>query len=143
MKQIRTYEKSSTLCTCSDFSKSRIKIVYDLIYDYLTELSVEDEDALCNLQMKIDKEKIAMPTEIYEKFQWFIEEHLEPFVYNPEEAFGAFHSEENGCFDEDGVFHIKEGRVIVSVLEFMDAICKKQKALERFAMDELYPILVS
>ena len=57
---------------------------------------------------------------------------------------GLYVAQELGYFDEDHVFHLKdEAATFKHMGLFLEKICNVQKQVEKFGIEELYPILVS
>lgn len=62
----------------SDFTKSRIMLCYELILDYIHDDNVKSEECFCEMVSKVAKQKIAIPDEIYNSIDTFIQENIAP-----------------------------------------------------------------
>lgn len=148
-----TTKKSSKVavqtCNCrsklvlNDFSKDAVFKCYSLMKSYLTGEDVEDKDAFCKMSDEVNKYRICIPPELFDKISNFIDNELSPIVYAPYETFSDCYLDDIGEFDENDCFHIYEGEEIRFACGFFDTIFNIEKSLDELAMREFYPLLVA
>lgn len=127
----------------TDFNKGAIFHVYSLLKDYLHSDDVQCEEAYCELITEIDKYKITMPSEVFDKIYAFVEDCIEPIVYKPQEVFRECYTEEIGNLDENRVFRVHniEGTEKM-IINYMFKLVEIEQELDEFATSELFPYLV-
>lgn len=137
-------EEKNVSTTYSDFVKENIQKGYDLMIDYITSDDVEDENEYCKMRAELSKLQIVIPTEIFDKMEKCADDLLEPIIYDHDNFFAELYTEELGYFDEDHAFHLKSEEATFKHMGlFLEKIWDVQKKIERFGMEELYPVLVS
>ena len=127
---------------CSELGKENIQKCYELLKDHIASMEVEDEQRLADLTSEIDKLKLAIPPEIYEKIEIFIKEEFFPMVYEYERVFEALHKKEYGEYDENHTFCVKrEEEMQKIIMEYFKILLSVDEKLEKFASEELAPLV--
>lgn len=128
----------------SDFVKKQIHLAYREIKDYLHSEDIEDEDIYIKMRNRLDYLKISIPKDIYGKIVDFADEYLEPIIYENDKVFANFYTEDIGHMGDDGSFHIDTKEQFLKLYgRFIEVIINIENKFDEFAMNELYPILVS
>ena len=129
---------------CSDFVKNNIKDCYNLMIDFLHSDECENEEVYCKMREELRKYRIAVPKDLFAKIEECVDTYLDPIIYDHNNFFAELYTEDMGCFDEDSIFHLKDETSTLKHLGlYLDKMIKVEKAIESFAMKELYPILVN
>lgn len=137
-------EETKMKVVYSDFVKENIQKGYDLMMDYICSEEVEDENEYCKMREELSKLRVAIPKVVYDKIEKCADDYLEPIIYDYENFFAELYTDELGYFDEDHVFHLKdEAATFKHMGLFLEKIYGVQKQIEKFGIEELYPILVS
>ena len=128
----------------TDFVKRNVGKAYELLIDFIRSEDVENEDAYCKMRMELKKLKVAIPKDIYDKIEDIADEYLDPIIYDNQNFFAELYTEEIGYFDEKETFHMRDEAATFKFLElFLIKIRDVEKKIEKFGMEEIYPILVS
>ena len=128
----------------SEFVKNNIKEAYKFLREVCYKNVFLREEPYIDMAMGLDALRICIPKEIFEKIEKFIEEKIEPMVYDTENFLADTYDDTMGYFDVDHEFHFvdEDARTRQFVLR-MKKIFGVQEELEEFAMREFYPILVN
>lgn len=127
----------------TDFNKNAILRCYELMKDYLHDDAMEDEECFSQMFAEIEKQRIAIPREVYEKIGQFIDENLAPIVYEREETYSECYSEDIGFYNEEGIWEVRDEESMKRMcMAFIMRTMEIEQALDKFAMDELHPLLV-
>lgn len=128
----------------SNFVKEKIYRCYELMLNYLAEKNFEDEAPYCEMRNEIIKMKVCIPKVIFEKITAFIDENLDPIVYDHDNYFSEVYTEDFGYRDEDGVFHFtvkNEEEMRKHVGLYFEKLFELMDRVEEFGMKEIYPVL--
>lgn len=126
----------------SDVSKMSIQKCYDILKDYLHSDDVENEECYVEMRMEIDKLKISIPNDIFQKIVEFIDKEIDPIIYESDKVFASLYTEEYGFMDGAGVFHIKGEEEFKQILgKHIEIMIGIENKLDEFAVSELAPIL--
>lgn len=126
----------------NNFEKQNVVSVYGMIKDFIHDFKggQEDIDRLEKLLFDVSKYKIAINEDIYNLILGFIEDELIPMIYERDEVFKEMLSY---GYIKDGMHHLdNEEELEGFALEFYKVLYLKEEALEEFAMENLYPLLV-
>lgn len=127
----------------SDFVKTNIKKCYDMMMDYLLSDDVDNEEVYCSMRMEIGKMSVCIPDEIYSKITEFVDNNLEPIIYDHDNYFSELYTEEIGYYDEEHRFCMKDENATRKFLGlYLQKIFEIKTNLEQFGKKELYPILI-
>ena len=127
----------------TDFNKNAILRCYELMKDYLHDDAMEDEECFSQMFAEIEKQRIAIPGEVYEKIGQFIDENLAPIVYEREETYSECYSEDIGFYNEEGIWEVRDEESMKRMcMAFIMRTMEIEQELDKFAMDELHPLLV-
>lgn len=126
----------------SESCKRSIQKCYDILKDYLHSDEVENESNYAQMRLEIDKHKISIPDDIFKQIINFIDEKIEPIIYDYEKVFASLHTEEYGYTDDSGVFHVKGEKEFIQILgKRIQIIMDIEGQLDEFVMKVLSPIL--
>lgn len=136
-------EKGKMTVRYSEFVKGNIMKCYDLIMEYLHSDEIESEEVFCKMRANVHKLKVGIPKDIFDKIEDCVDTHVEPMIYD--EAFWAeLYTEDIGYYDDENTFHLlSEEAIYKQAGLFYSKIFEVERKVEEFAMEELYPILVS
>lgn len=127
----------------SDFNKNVILHCYEIMKDYLHDEEMENENCFSDMYAEIEKLRIAIPQDVYDKICTFIDENLAPIIYERIETFSECYTEKIGFFNEDGVWQVKtEEGMKEMCMAFLMKTMEIEQHLDEFAMTELHPLLV-
>ena len=127
----------------TDFNKNAILRCYELMKDYLHDDQMEHEECFSQMFTEIEKQRIAIPGEVYEKICQFIDETLAPIVYEREETYPECYSDDIGFYNEEGIWEVRDEESLKRMcMAFIMRTMEIEQALDKFAMDELHPLLV-
>lgn len=140
-KAMEKDQKSVT--TMTDFSRQAIMRCYVLMKDFLRRgiENVAAEEEFLNMRQAIEMQKIAIPETIYCQLIEAVG-FLEPIVYEPQTTFACCYSDSLGYFDDEGVWHIRDGKETHFVANFISALLEIERDLDEYAMKNFYPALV-
>lgn len=100
-----------------------------------------DDEALGELHTQLDYNRLGMPTQIQDKIDLFVKEHLQPMVDEPDIVFADCNK--IGYMDEDGNQHLEtEEDAIRLSCTFYWTLHEIEEAWDEFAMEELHPYLM-
>lgn len=140
---VEEIKEEDNMTTYSDFVKSNIKEAYKLVMDFIKSDDIESEERYCEMRSNLETLKVAIPKEIYVKLINFVDEKLDPIIYDNDNYFAELHTEEFGYLDEENCFHLKDEQATYKFLGlFMSMVCKLINEFEDFGMKELYPVLI-
>lgn len=139
----KTMKKAKPSSSITDFNIAHIFECLEHMRDYLNSDNVESMDKFIELYERISRHNVAIPTEIFDKIDSFIDETLAPIVYEPTTAFADCYSDDIGTFDFAGKFIPKDKDATNQFcLNYMQTLCDIRQELEDFARDELHPYLI-
>lgn len=126
----------------SNFEKQNIfeaqKRMYEFVQNF--EGGANDEENLVKLDWEVKKLKAGISPEVYLQIDGFIEDVLEPMVYEYDKVFEKFNSHaelKNNALD----FGDKENFIKV-MGDFFEIHLEIESKLEEFVMTELHPYLI-
>ena len=125
----------------SDFVRMKIFECNSLILDFLHSELIEDEEEYCKLLQEINKYSIAIPDDVFKKIIGFVEEYLEPIIYDRENYFSETYTEEYGSFNEYGTFCVAEDKTMQFLGSYLRKIVDIEDWFQDFGKRELYPLL--
>ena len=95
------------------------------------------------MALEVEKYKIAIPSELYNKIDAFISKNLAPIVYDCKSTFSACTTDEIGFYNEDGSFVVRDDDGLKKMCcAFLGKLFDIEDALDKFAMEELQPWLL-
>lgn len=127
----------------NDFVKGIILEDNKLIKAFIQNFKggVGDEEDFGELLTQLDYNRLGLPTQIQDKIDQFVKEHLQPMVDDPDVVFADCN--EIGYTDEDGCQHLEsEEDAIRLSCTFYWTLHEIEKAWDEFAMEELHPYLM-
>lgn len=96
-----------------------------------------DEEDYGNLMQTINGNKLALPVQIQDKIEVFINENLEPMVFEHDSVFAE--SRSVGYLDDDGVQHVDDEKDVIHMLAaFYSKLFEIEEKWDSFAMEELH-----
>lgn len=117
--------------------------MYELMKDYLHDENMDDEDCFSRMWSEVQKYRILVPYEIYDKVNVFIDNNLAPIIYERESTYAACYTDDIGHYNEEGAGVIKSEEALKQMcMNFMLKTVEIEEALDRFALKELQPYLV-
>ena len=126
----------------SNFEKQNIfeaqKRMYEFVQNF--EDGVNDEENLVKLDWEVKKLKAGISPEVYSQIDGFIEDVLEPMVYEYDKVFEKVNSHaelKNNTLD----FGEKEN-FIKAMGDFFEILLEIESKLDEFVMTELHPYLI-
>lgn len=126
----------------SNFEKQNIfeaqKRMYEFVQNF--EGGVNDEENLVKLDWEVKKLKAGISPEVYSQIDGFIEDVLEPMVYEYDKVFEKVNSHaelKNNTLD----FGEKEN-FIKAMGDFFEILLEIESKLDEFVMTELHPYLI-
>lgn len=128
----------------SEFVKNNIKEAYDILREGCYKNVFLKEEPYLDMVIGLDTLRICIPKEIFELIEKFVEEKIDPMIYDTENFLADTYDDPMGHFDVNHEFQFvdEDAKTRQFVLR-MKKIFVVQEELEKFAMRELYPILVS
>lgn len=100
-----------------------------------------DEEALGELLTQLDYNRLGLPTQIQDKIDQFVRDHLRPMVDEPDIVFAD--CAEIGYVAEDGHRHIDTEEDLLKLsCTFYWTLHEIEEAWDEFAMEELHPYLM-
>lgn len=127
----------------SDITKQNIQKCFSIIKNYLESWEVEDESRYAEMTVAIDRLKVAIPKDIFDKIMDFIKCEIAPLVYEHDTIFSSMYKEEYGHYDENHVFVIKDGKLNKVLEEYLKIVMDVEKRFDEFSTKELSPILLT
>lgn len=126
----------------SNFEKQNIFEAQKKMYEFVKEFEggENDEEKLVELKWDIKKLKAGISSEIYSKIDGFVEEVLEPMVYEYDIVFEKVNSHaevKNNTLD----FGDKEN-FIKAMGDFVEILLQIENRLDEFVMTELHSYLI-
>lgn len=137
-------KESKNMYKLSDFTKSRIMLCYELIVEYLNDDDKEYEECFTKMANKVRSQKIAMPEEIYNKIENFIDQNIAPFIYEDTDAKFTSRLIEGEEFkiEEDGSLHLLTEKATKEVIRsYLELVLEMHSKTEEFGIQELQPLL--
>ena len=132
--------------SCSECAKESIRSAYSIIKEYINSEAPEEEERFIEMINSIDKIKIAIPTQLFEQIQEFINAYLRPMVYDYLTVFSEEFSEEFGEWGENGTFCIKEpdtkGRFMKMLEIHVRKIMEIEEEFDKFAIEHMQPYIL-
>lgn len=126
----------------SNFEKQNIfeaqKKMYEFVQNF--EGGPNDEENLVKLDWEVKKLKAGISPEVYSQIDGFIEDVLEPMVYEYDKVFEKVNSHaelKNNTLD----FGEKEN-FIKAMGDFFEILLEIESKLDEFVMTELHPYLI-
>ncbi len=127
----------------TDITRNAIFSAYSLMKDFLFQGAVEDEQCFCDMHYEVEKLKVLIPDCLFKEIDEFIDEKLAPMVYDHDTVFADCMTDDIGCFDEDGSFHIHDEEAMTKfAMNFHKVIYEIGQELDEFAMKTMRPYLV-
>ena len=127
----------------SDYNKEAIHKCYILMKTYLHDDDVEDEDCFSKMYEEVEKNRIAIPAEIYIQIKECIDELLAPIVYEHDDVFYRCYTDDLGHVGDDGSFHINDEEALKKTIMYhMMTLVEIEEKVDQFAMEHLYPVMV-
>lgn len=126
----------------SNFEKQNIFEAQNRMYEFVQnfEGGANDEENLVKLDWEIKKLKAGISPEVYSQIDGFIEDVLEPMVYEYDKVFEKVNSHaelKNNTLD----FGDKEN-FIKAMGDFFEILLEIESKLDEFVMTELHPYLI-
>ena len=126
----------------SNFEKQNIfeaqKRMYEFVQNF--EGGTNDEENLVKLDWEVKKLKAGISPEVYSQIDGFIEDVLEPMVYEYDKVFEKVNSHaelKNNTLD----FGEKDN-FIKAMGDFFEILLEIESKLDEFVMTELHPYLI-
>lgn len=127
----------------TDFNKNAILHCYKLMKDYLHDDEIEDEECFSQMFAEVEKQKIAIPRDVYQKICQFIDERLAPIVYEREKTFTECYRDDIGFYNSEDVWEVSDEESMKKMcMAFIVRIFEIEQELDNFAMSELHPLLI-
>ena len=127
----------------TDFNKSAILRCYKYIKQYLHNDDIENEECFAAMLSSVESEKIAIPNNIFNKFDIFIDKYIAPIIYENEIVFKNCYTDDIGYYDEKGMWVLKNKECTLKFCSrFLEAIFEIEKSLDEFAMKEIHLYLI-
>lgn len=118
-----------------EISKKSIVDIYGLIIGYLNEAEVE-ESAYIKLVNELEKHKIAIPLDLYNKVIEFVKSEISILTYNYEKEFENTYNSKYGKFNES-IFEINDDSLEKVLFEYLDRINTTREKFEIFSEKQL------
>ncbi len=126
----------------TDFNKQCIYDCYNLMRDCVNFEHIEDFEFIDSAIKKIERYKIALPSEVYKQINSFIIENLHPILDDPC-FFSAIESPKFGNFNKDGVFEINSDESLNQIIYIMAEISADiAHKIDSFAEQYMVPYLI-
>ena len=125
--------------TVSEFQKQQIMECYERLRKFVSDMDIEDENVYYDIRNMIEVKKIALPTAVYKAMMNFMDQVVEPYVF--EDTTEIF-SEEEAERNEKGIVEIKSEQAFQKLMvRFMEKLSELDEKIETFAESELKPYL--
>ena len=112
---------------------------YERLRKFVSDMDIEDENVYYDIRNMIEVKKIALPTAVYKAMMNFMDQVVEPYVF--EDTTEIF-SEEEAERNEKGIVEIKSEQAFQKLMvRFMEKLSELDEKIETFAESELKPYL--
>lgn len=93
--------------------------------------------------MEVDKQKLLIPAELFDKIMGFIDEHLAPIVFDAEKTYADCYNDELGFYNDNGAWVGRDKEASKKIiLYFYLKNGEIESELDEFAMKEFQPYLM-
>lgn len=128
----------------TEFEKQTLMRCYEMIAEYLGEGLPEDEEQYAKLCQHVDFLKVGIRKDVFEKITKFIDDKIDPFIYDEEFIRRELYPEEYGYIDENNSYRLRDEESTYNLIgKFMEMSWQLSKDWEQFGMEVMYPILTN
>lgn len=128
----------------NELSKKAIYDIYCIMKEYLRYENLEDEESYSELFYEIEKRKLIIPSDIYDKIVAFIDDNIASYVHeDAEHRCEKCFENDNVAINQDGNYEIKDIDALEKIMIiYQEQLYRLNKKLDDFAMQELRPYLI-
>ncbi len=141
LRSIRERMVNDVTYQYSESVKDSIKKVYYAMRTIIREGQWDDDGEFLKSLAIIDNERIAIPSEVYEQIEKFVNEIFKPILFEEDDVFEELRTEEYVYLNEDGRYLIIEPQVYWA--RYNEIVSEIDGKLEELAKEVLQPILLS
>lgn len=127
-----------------EFNKQKVFECYEILKNFITEGDIESEEEYVKVRSEISKKRIAMPKSLYDNLSLWIDENLDPIIYDSENVLAFTRTSDLGQYSSDGAFKfLTEEKALKAIGMFMEFLMKLDGKLEQFADENIRPLLIN
>ncbi len=116
----------------SELTKQAILSIYSTMCDFFSCEDEEREEIWWKVMGDIEKSRLIIPSEEYEKIKKYLQDNLKDMVFDEEKAFPGLYSEEFGVCDEEGNFVVHYEKTNEFLSKYIKIVNDKEESFKEF-----------
>lgn len=120
---------------CSEFTQKAILSIYSTMCDFFLYEDNEREEIWWKVMDNMEKSKLVIPSEEYDKIEKYLRENIEDMVFDEEKVFPELFSEEFGVYDEEGRFCVHYDKNDEFMRKYLNLVKDKETDFKEFMLE--------